>query len=219
MLNRHLSIVRVSRAWAMIAILGLLAGCASELDPTEPEGAYYLFRDAMLQGDGEEVWKRTDAETHRYFQERYEDLVDMEETIEKFLPQTDHRIARKQSGAILLDEVDDGRELFLKIFTPENIPDDQAIRIGSDIDELILAEDESAAKVVTRAGQEYVLTRDEESEKWRVMLVRSSESIEESMGWVGQNESALQQTVEDLIAEERDKREAIIAELMNLKEE
>jgi hypothetical protein len=203
----------------MIAILGLLAGCASELDPTEPEGAYYLFRDAMLQGDGEEVWKRTDAETHRYFQERYEDLVDMEETIEKFLPQTDHRIARKQSGAILLDEVDDGRELFLKIFTPENIPDDQAIRIGSDIDELILAEDESAAKVVTRAGQEYVLTRDEESEKWRVMLVRSSESIEESMGWVGQNESALQQTVEDLIAEERDKREAIIAELMNLKEE
>lgn len=208
---------------ALIAsvLVALAVGCGDELDPTEPEGAYYIFRDALLKGDAETVWKRTDQTTKAYFQQRYEQLEEMDATIERYLPQTDHKIARKQSGTILLDQVDDGKELFMKVFQPENLPklsNKQAVKVGSDIDELKVAEDDSAAKVVTRAGQEYVLTPDKKTEEWHVMLVRSSDKVDASFGWLETNQSALQKTVEDLIAEEREKREAIIAELMNKKD-
>lgn len=193
-------------------------GCSSELDPADPEGAYYIFRDALLEEDPQTVWERTDEETHAYYQARYNDLVEMDETIDRYLPQTDHKIARQQSGTVLLDEVDDGKSLFLKTFAPSELPEEEAIKVGSDIDELKLAEDKSSAKVITRAGQEYVFSRDENSDEWHVMLVRSTDIVEKSFAWLENNRSALQQTVEDLIAEEREKREAIIAELLNKKE-
>ncbi|QDG54187.1 hypothetical protein FIV42_26625 [Persicimonas caeni] len=221
MLHRHAFTGRFARAaMALVAatLVALAVGCGDELDPTEPEGAYYIFRNALLKGDAETVWKRTDDTTKAYFQQRYEQLEEMDETIERYLPQTDHKIARKQSGTILLDEVDGGKGLFMKVFQPKNLPDEQAIKVGSDIDELKVAEDDSAAKVVTRAGQEYVLKADKKTEEWHVMLVRSSDKVDGAFGWLEANESALQQTVEDLIAEEREKREAIIAELMNKKE-
>ncbi len=221
MLHRHLSngrFVRVLTAvLAAAVLLTLSTGCGGELDPTEPDGAYYIFRNALLKGDAQTVWKRCDSETHKYFDDRYDQLVDMDETIQKYLPQTDHRIARKQSGTILLDDVHDGKGLFLKIFQPKNLPDKEAIKIGSDIDELKVAEDDTAAKVVTRAGQHYLLTHDDKSDQWYVMLVRSTDSVDKSMKWLGANQSALQQTVEDLIQEEREKREAIIADLMDKK--
>jgi lipopolysaccharide export LptBFGC system permease protein LptF len=221
MLHRHAFTGRFARAaMALVAatLVALAVGCGDELDPTEPEGAYYIFRNALLKGDAETVWKRTDDTTKAYFQQRYEQLEEMDETIERYLPQTDHKIARKQSGTILLDEVDGGKGLFMKVFQPKNLPDEQAIKVGSDIDELKVAEDDSAAKVVTRAGQEYVLKADKTTEEWHVMLVRSSDKVDGAFGWLEANESALQQTVEDLIAEEREKREAIIAELMNKEE-
>lgn len=207
-------------ALALLMMLGWAAGCSSELDPSKPDGAYHLFRDALLAGDAEGVWKNSDAATHLYFQDRYEHLSDMDETIAQFLPQTDHRIARQQSGAVLLDEVKDGKGLFLKIFQSEGFAD-EAIRIGSDIDELKVNKEGTTARVVTRAEQIYLLGKDGESERWHIMLMDSeiSKSVEDSMDWLGHNESALQQTVEDLVAEQREQREAIIAELMKPKAE
>ncbi len=199
-------------------LVAFASGCSSELDPSDPEGAYYIFRDALLEKDAQTVWERTDQETHAYYQARYNDLVEMDETIDRYLPQTDHKIARQQSGTVLLDEIDDGKGLFLKTFVPDELPEEEAIKVGSDIDEIKLAEDESSAKIITRAGQEYVLTRDDKTDEWRVMLVRSTDIVEKSFAWLDTNRSALQQTVEDLIAEEREKREAIIAELLNKKE-
>lgn len=213
-LTRPLLTRPLQRALVVLWALGFLAGCAAELDPAKPDGAYHLFRDAMLQGDAQGVWANTDEKTHRYFQEQFDYLVEMDEMIARYLPQTDHRIARNQSGTVLLQEVRDGQGLFLKVFQADKIPNEEAIRIGSDIDELIVAKDDSGAKVITRAGQEYVLTRDAEAKRW---FVRLPTSVESSMQWLGQNRSAMQQTVEDLIAEERDRREAIIAELMQLK--
>lgn len=210
-------------AWALLLLLLLSAvpGCSSELDPTQPDGAYQLFRDALLAGDAEGVWKHSDEATHLYFEERFEHLGQMDKTIEQFLPQTDHRIARQQSGAILLDEVKDGKGLFMKIFQAQKFNDDEAIRIGSDIDELTVNKEDTAARVLTRAKQVYLLKKDPKSEQWRIQLMESetSKSVEESMGWLGHNESALQQTVEDLVAEQRQEREAIIADLMKLKAE
>lgn len=208
-------------ALAMLMMVGVAAGCSSELDPTEPEGAYYLFRDALLEGDAQAVWERSDPTTHLYFEDRYAHLVEMDETIDEFLPQTDHRIAREQSGAVLLDEVKDGKGLFAKIFQPHEIAGDEAIRIGSDIDELEINKDRTVAKVLTRAEQTYLLSKDSESGQWHIMLMDSAtaESVEKSLGWLGHNQSALQQTVEDLVDEQREKREAIIAELMKIKAE
>lgn len=204
--------------WFWIAIVAFSAvftmGCGDELDPTEPEDAYLVFRDALFDGDGETVWERTDEQTHAYFEQKYGVLVEMDELIRRYLPQTDVKLARKQSGTVLLDKVSDGRELFLEVYSAENVPDDEAVRIGSNVDEVKVAEDGELAKVVTRAGQEYLLTRDAESEEWFVMLVKSSEAVESSFGWLDSNEEALTQTVEDLIKEEREEREEVIAELM-----
>lgn len=205
-----------SRVLFIIALMAssLVFGCNSEHDPTEPEGAYYTFRDAVLNDDAATAWERVDEGTREYYEERYAQLEEMDETIEQYLPQTDHRIAREQSGTELLEEVDDGEDLFKETFTASDLPDDEAIEVGTDIDELKLAEDEKSAKVITRAGQEYLLKRDEESGDWHVMLSESTDAVDESFKWLDKNRKALRKTVEDLMAEEREKREAIIAELM-----
>jgi hypothetical protein len=141
----------------------------------------------------------------------------MDELIRRYLPQTDVKLARKQSGTVLLDDVGDGRELFLKVYSAENVPKKKAIiEVGSEVDEVKVAEDGKLAKVVTRAGQEYILTKDEDSEEWYVMLTKSNDAVENSFGWLERNEEALTQTVEDLIKEEREQREEVIAELMGL---
>lgn len=188
-------------------------GCSDELDPTAPGDAYLMFRDAMWAGDAEAVWARTDPETHAYFQQSYEDLTEMSETIERYLPQADHRLAKRQAGVILLREAEDGKGLFLKIFQPEKLPKDEAYKLGSDVAEVEVAEDESFAKIKTRGGREYYLTKGDD-EQWYVMLHKSAKELGESMAWLESNKTALSQTVDDLIAEERKKREAIIAELM-----
>ncbi|MGM0557790.1 MAG: hypothetical protein ACQEVA_15505 [Myxococcota bacterium] len=209
--------------WFLIAIVALSAvittGCSDELDPTEPKDAYVIFRDALFSGDGQVVWERTDEQTHAYFEQRYGVLVEMDELIRRYLPQTDVKLARKQSGTVLLDEVSNGRELFLKVYSAENVPSEEAVQLGSNVDEVKVAEDGQLAKVVTRAGQEYIMTRDEQSEEWFVMLVKSNDAVEDSFDWLDSNEEALTQTVEDLIKEEREKREEVIAELMGFDQE
>lgn len=199
----------------LVAVSAVLTtGCSDELDPTDPRDAYVMFRDALVAGDGETVWKRTDEQTHTYFDQQYGVLVEMDELIHRYLPQTDVKLARKQSGTVLLEDVSNGKELFLEVYSAKDVPKKEAVEIGSNVDEVKVAEDGQLAKVVTRAGQEYILTRDEESEQWFVMLVKSNDAVQSSFGWLDRNEKALTQTVEDLIKEEREEREEVIAELM-----
>lgn len=215
--NPFVSVCSLSRMIrvALFAALALtaLSGCSDKQDPTDPEGAYNIFRDALFQGDADGVWQRLAATTHSYFGEQHARLVQMDGTIEKYLPQTDHMIAREQAGSILTDEVSDGKSLFTKVFTPKTLPQDEAYRLGSNVSEVEVAEDEKFARIKTLAGQEYVLSRGDRDE-WFVMLIKSSEAVQGRLTWVETNESALKQTIEDLIAEERKEREAIIAELL-----
>lgn len=214
--------MRLLSCVGMIALL-MATGCSDELDPTEAGDAYLMFRDALWSGSAEQVWSLSDEQTHTYFQERYEELVGMDDTIDRYLPLADHRLARRQSGAVLIKEIKDGKGLFLKVFTPDKLPKEDAFRLGLDVEELAVAEDDQNAKVVTRGKQVFYLVKQKGSKKgerarWHVKLVQSSEAVPGAFVWLEGNRTALQQTVDDLIAEERQQREAIIAELMNLQQ-
>lgn len=211
---------RLNFVFALVVLVISLAttGCSENLDPHDPEGAYNLYRDALLANDAEGVWARLDPTTRQYFQEQYETLVEMDEMIERYLPATDHKIARRQAGSVLTDRVTDGKGLFLELFQPQNLELEPGHRVGMTVDEIKIDEDETAAVLTTLGNDTLYLSRGED-QQWYVMLVRSSTLVGERMKWLAENRTALQQTVEDLIDEERQKREAIIAELMRLEEE
>lgn len=202
----------------MLCLLTVLGtACNSELDPTKPEDAYLIFRDALFEGDIDTIWQRSDQATHDYFQQRYEQLVQMGVFIDRYLPQTDHRLARRQSGVELTESAKNGHQLFAKVFQPQLLPAADGVRFGSNVREIQISEDGNAAIIVTRGQQEFPLVRAADNQ-WYVGLIDAGDIVENAFKWIDQNESALKQTVEDLIAEERKKREAIIAELMDVKE-
>ena len=138
----------------------------------------------------------------------------MDKDIKRYLPQADHRIAQRQSGTILLRDVSSGETLFLKVFQPSKLPNDEAHKLGSDIEAINMSEDKKLAKIITKSKQEYVLSKNEKDNQWYVMLSKSVDAVDKKMKWVESNNSALRQTVDDLISEERKKRELIISELM-----
>ena len=205
----------VARILMVLLLVVAPSACGEKVDPTDPEGAYNLYLKSLWGGDAEGVWERLAPSSHEFFQKQYEVLVEMDEMIEKYLPATDHRIAREQAGSILTEQVTDGKSLFLAIFKPSQIKFEEGHRVGASVDTIRINEDETAAELKTLGGDVLYLTKGTD-EQWYVMLVRSSSAVEERLKWLEQNESALQQTVEDLIDEERKKREAIIAELMKM---
>lgn len=202
----------------LVTILFSTVACNSELDPSDPEDAYDIFRHALFEGDGEKVWARTDEQTREYFEQRHEVLQEMNALIERYLPHTDHQIARSQSGAELLDEIESGEELFVRLFEPVEFPDNHAIRFGAEVQQIQMAEDGETAVVLTRSEQEFVIVR-QDDENWYVNLAESGDFLDNTFQWLIENEDALTQTVEDLIAEERQVREQIIADLMDIDDE
>lgn len=205
------------RLWLIFALFVVATGCDENVDPRDPEGAYNLYKNAFWAKDPEAIWNRTAPTTHAYFDDKYETLVEMDETIGKYLPPTDHRIAREQAGSILTDKVKDGKGLFLEVFKPENIKLAQKHEVGAVVDQIRINEDETDAELTTLGKDVFYLTKGDD-EEWYVMLVQSSAAVEKQMKWLTDNESALNQTIEDLIAEERKEREAVIQELMRLED-
>lgn len=202
---------RLSPAFVLSLCL-LMAACGGDLDPEDPEDAYALFHQALFDGDAEGVWERSDETTRNYFQQRYEALEHMNELIERYLPPTDHQLARAQSGAELTDELDDGRELFIHIFDGLAVDDQAAIQFGASAAQVQMAEEGDTARLITRSDQEFDLVR--QDDQWFVNFVDSDAFDDRAMQWLDANEEALTQTVEDLIEEERRERESIIAELL-----
>lgn len=207
----------LSRALLLTLVLLFATSCRGELDPERPEDAYLMFRDALFAGDADALWNRTDEETRAFFDEHYTRLVEMNRLIERYLPQTDHQLARAQSGVEILAEIDSGESLFLGVFSPQDLPDDQAITFGSTVREIRVSEEGDTAVILTRGGQEFFMTRQEN--EWFVNLVRSEDFLVSAFDWIQRNESALEQTVEDLIAQEQRVREGIIAELMGIEDQ
>ncbi len=200
----------------LLLSIGALTACSGELDPQDPEEAYELFRTALFEGDPQGVWQRSDDQTRDYFEDRYRALVEMDELIERYLPATDHQLARAQSGAELTDHIDDGHQLFVHLFDGASMAQEEAIRFGSNAAQVQMAEDGETARLITRSDQQFDLIRHDE--EWYINFIDSDAFDDRAMAWLDSNEEALTQTVEDLIDDERREREAIITDLLQNQE-
>lgn len=196
----------------MLVWLGGLAGCQGEMLPTEPDGAYLLFRQAVLSGDSKTAYEFLDHDTKALFDERVVALNDMQDRIDRFLPQVDQRLARQQTGVVLLkkNKLDSGNALFLMLFTPDKLEVTPEIEVGSEISDLEVSEDGKEAILVTYSGQQYRLVL--EGTEWRVSSWAALAA--KRTQWILDNRTALEQTVQDLIAEEKEEVDRVIAFLI-----
>lgn len=198
------------------AALGLLvysSACSGELVPEEPQGAYLLWRQALLRGDTEGVYEYLDEDTRKLLDERAKLLEDMSEDIARYLPQVDQRLARRQTGAVLRKQkgVKDGRALFSLLFTPDKLEITPEIEVGLLVSDLELNEAGDTAAIKTDGGDQFILVREEDG-IWRVTSWKPL--CEQRTQWILDNRSALEQTVQDLISEEQEEVGAVIDYLL-----
>ncbi|MFB6263123.1 MAG: hypothetical protein ABEL76_05780 [Bradymonadaceae bacterium] len=202
-------------AATLIAVSLAVAGCSDDYDRQSPGGAYRAFRRAFIDADSAALWKRVDARTREYFSQRYQDLVEIDRDIDAHLPQTDQRLARKQSGAVLLDEIDGPRGLFEEVVRPKRVVVDRERRIGSEVAAVRIGEKQQTAVVTTRAGQAVRLSRNDDG-TWGVDLLATLEGLRKRLSWIRKNRRAIRETVRSIMRRERERREEIIAELMDV---
>lgn len=142
-----------------------LTACSSSKKPTEPAGGYAAFQSAMMNRDTEGVWLTLSADTRELFADVLETLRATDDMVDKLQP-SDRIEARQAIGAELLDTVTTPKELFYYIFSSENIPTEAGYRAGLR-PKKITQEDDDHATVLTAAGEEIEMVRDED-ELWRV---------------------------------------------------
>ncbi len=197
----------------LLCALCALSACADELLPQEPDGAYLLWRQALISGDADGVYDLLDKDTKAIFDERVAVFDTMSDDIVRYLPQVDQKLARQQTGVVLqLDkEIQDGRALFKAIFDPGKLEVTPGLEVGTEISDLTINETGNEAAVVVYSGQQFVL-RKEEDGIWRMASWRAL-SIERTQ-WILDNRDALEQTVQDLINEEKEETDAIIKFLL-----
>jgi hypothetical protein len=198
-----------------IGVSVAMAGCQGEPEPTDPEGSYRLFQQALEHGDESAMWRRLDSQTKAYFADRYRELESMDAKIRRYLPATDHEVARNQSGTTLLNEIDGGEELFARVARPDRVAMTPGRRVGRRVESITVSKDEKSAVVETLAGQTFRMTKGEEGE-WYVNLVASNDSIHQSFAWLRNNSEALDETVDHLVDREQQRRERVIADLFDV---
>ncbi len=193
----------------LFLIVVMASSCSDELLPEEPEGAYLLWRQALINGDTEGVYNYLDKDTRKLLDERATTLSAMSDDIVRYLPQVDQRLARKQTGAVLLKEKDvqDGRKLFLFLFQPDKLDISPEIEVGTEISDIELNEAGDTAAIKTDGGDQFILVR-EEDQIWRLSSWKGL--CDKRTQWILDNQSALEQTVQDLITEEQEEVGAVI---------
>lgn len=226
---------RLVKSLILIGSITLLStGCEEERDPLTPLGSYNLFKNALETGEAGQVWDRMSQASRDFFNEKHEKLVTMNDTITKYLPPTDHLIAQKQAGTVLLKTAKDGRGLFLALFDSKALKEkesekDWATELGNtgratfarlpgvDLPKIVVSEDKKTA-VVDAPGIQVAMVKGEGEEgEWTVDLIRSGNTVKTNTAWIDANSEALEKTVDDLISEQRQHREELIAKLMGYK--
>jgi len=214
--KRRIDCARNLLALCVSAVVCVVAvGCGPSEDPGDPAGGYNLFRKGLLQTDSDQVWKRLDQRSRDYFQRRYDQLVSMDRKIEQYMRPNEHRLARKQSGTVLLDEIEGPKGLFEQVVDLEKLKANRATELGSLVGGVKVQEDKKTAIIETRGGRTYRMVQ--QDDEWYVNLVDSVPAVDESFKWLDKNREALAQTVNDRIEEEKERREEIIAQLFDVK--
>jgi hypothetical protein len=96
------------------------------------------------------------------------------------------------------------------LYTPDKLEVTPEIEVGSEISALEVSEDGKEAIIVTYSGQQYRLVL--EDAEWRISSW--SELSAARTKWILDNRTALEQTVQDLIAEEKEEVDQVIAFLI-----
>ena len=190
-----------------------LSSCAEEVVATEPEGAYIIWRQALFDGDEDKVYDQLDDQTQKVFQDRVVLLGRMSQDIQRYLPQADQKLARQQTGVVMLSEhgIKDGRGLFKALIELDKLTVSPELEVGTEVSEVEVNESGTEAAVVVYAGQQFVL-RKEEDAHWRIASWRQLST--ERTQWILDNGLVLEQTVQDLINEEKEEVNAVIKYLL-----
>ena len=149
---------------SVLVMSASLWGCGSEVGPTEPEGGYLAFRDALLSGHPEQLWEWIDADTRQVYEDGVGELRALAESI-RLLSPADRALAYERTAVSLADQVNTGAELFNRVVRLENLVGDERYRLGTEMDEIETEEDQ--ATVTTRAGQTFEMVREDDG-IWRV---------------------------------------------------
>jgi hypothetical protein len=123
-------------------------------------------------------------------------------------------LARKQSGTVLLDEIEGARGLFNKVVDLKKLARSRATELGSLVGKVRIAKDKKTAQVETRGGRTYELHRT--NGEWYVNLVDSVPEVDKAFAWLDSNIEALNKTVQDRSQQQQARREEIIAQLFNV---
>lgn len=156
---------RLSLYAALLAGTLLLAACANQPQPDEPEGGFIAFRDALLAKDATGVWATLSDDTRDLFSEAHDALQVMQQLIRHLGP-GDREAARDQSGVLLLRSIDSPEALFRHLFNQATIPDERALVVGLQVQH-VEPVDDSTAMVHTRGLQAFEMLRHEDG-IWRV---------------------------------------------------
>lgn len=199
--------------WVLWGAAVSVAGCQEEYLPSEPDGAYMLWRQALLSGDIEGVYDLLDEDTHADLDERVGVMREMSEDILRYLPQVDQKLARQQTGVVLLNKhnIETGADLFKVLFKPDKLEVTPSIEVGTEISELTLNEAGDEAVIVVYSSQQFLMRKNQEGQ-WRVSSWKTL--CLERTQWILDNRDALEQTVQDLINEEKEEVDAAIKFLL-----
>ena len=195
--------------FAVVLTLSSAMSCSEdEAVPTEPAGAFLLFNQALAERDNEVVWELLDAPTKALFEEYYQKLQAADLIIERYFDPVDRAPAREKAGLGILNEIEDGRGLFLFLFDSEVIAYDKDQEVGADIEELHLNEDENRATILTNSGERYELVL-EDDQHWRISSFR--EMLKKKLYPIHVSLEALKEYAKEAIEKEEERRSQLLA--------
>lgn len=215
-------------ALACVCFAGSAVGCDDEkLEPTEPEGAYGLFAEALENREPGAVWEYIDQDTKALFKQHYRALVRIDKMISAYFDPAEHRDLRRRTGAALLPEIDalmaeqeipGGEALYQITFKPKveveregetvfrfSFDEDEAV--GMSVDEITIDEEETEATITTRGGQVFVMEKEADG-IWRTASLWGP--FTEALKPIAISEANLCRYAEDILTEERDRRKAVV---------
>ena len=210
---------------ALAVLVSLAASCQEDRPgPTDPEGAYRLFMEAIEAKDEDAVWEYLDQGTKDLFAEQYKALVRIDRIIEAYFDPSEHRYMRERTGAYLLEteHIDSAKALYQFIFDVDDIVFEEDHEVGATIDEFNYSdEEETVAMILTRGGQSFVMVCQsrandlpcdnkvkEEDKIWRTVSLRNM--FEDAVAPIKNSESALKDFAKENLMDERQRRIEVV---------